>query len=66
LVNTVSTRKSDVSHSGRSFGRFAAACLYKAGREQGVWVTHRDIAKSGNVTPTTAWTHHQRFDELAV
>nr|WP_254270949.1 exodeoxyribonuclease VII large subunit [Halorussus aquaticus] len=45
---------------------FAAACLYKAGQEQGQWVTQRDVAETGNVTPTTVRTHHETLDELAV
>ncbi|MFW5956743.1 MAG: transcription initiation factor IIB [Halorhabdus sp.] len=38
---------------------FAAACLYKAGREEGRWLTQSDVAESGNVTPTTVRTHHE-------
>ncbi|MDF9748063.1 transcription initiation factor IIB [Natrinema salsiterrestre] len=45
---------------------FAAACLYKAGQEEGEWVTQRDVAESGNVTPTTVRTHYETLDELAV
>jgi transcription initiation factor TFIIB len=45
---------------------FAAACLYKAGQEQGKWVTQSDVAETGNVTPTTVRTHHETLDELAV
>jgi transcription initiation factor TFIIB len=45
---------------------FAAACLYKAGQEQGKWVTQSDVAETGNVTPTTVQTHHETLDELAV
>ncbi|QLH80006.1 transcription initiation factor IIB family protein [Halosimplex rubrum] len=45
---------------------FAAACLYKAGQEQGQWVTQSDVAEIGNVTPTTVRTHHETLDELAV
>nr|WP_235272193.1 hypothetical protein [Halanaeroarchaeum sulfurireducens] len=45
---------------------FAAACLYKAGQEQGQWVTQSDVAKIKNVTPTTDRTHHETLDELAV
>jgi len=44
----------------------AAACLYKAGQEQGQWVTQIDIAESGGVTPTTIRAHHETLDELAV
>ena len=42
---------------------FAAACLYKAGQEQGKWVTQSDVAESGNVTPTTVRTHHKTLEE---
>ncbi len=42
---------------------FAAACLYKAGQEQGQWVTQNDVAESGNVTPTTVRTHHETLAE---
>ena len=45
---------------------FAAACLYKAGQEQGKWVTQSDVAAAGNVTPTTVRTHHETLDELAI
>jgi len=45
---------------------FAAACLYKAGQEQGQWVTQSDVAESGGVTSTTIRTHHETLDELAV
>ncbi|WP_136591330.1 transcription initiation factor IIB [Salinigranum halophilum] len=45
---------------------FAAACLYKAGREEGRWLTQRDVAESGDVTPTTVRTHHETLNELAV
>ena len=45
---------------------FAAACLYKAGQEQGQWVTQSDVAESGGVTSTTIRTHHEKLDELAV
>jgi transcription initiation factor TFIIB len=45
---------------------FAAACLYKADREEGRWLTQRDVAESGDVTPTTVRTHHETLNELAV
>jgi transcription initiation factor TFIIB len=45
---------------------FAAACLYKAGREEGRWLTQRDVAESGDVTSTTVRTHHETLNELAV
>ncbi|MUV59392.1 transcription initiation factor IIB family protein [Halobacterium sp. CBA1126] len=42
---------------------FAAACLYKAGQEQGQWVTQSDVAETGNVTPTTVRTHYETLAE---
>jgi len=42
---------------------FAAACLYKAGHEQRQWVTQRDVAETGNVTPTTVRRHHETLEE---
>jgi transcription initiation factor TFIIB len=41
---------------------FAAACLHKVGQEQGQWMTQRDVAESGNVTPTTVRTHYETLD----
>jgi len=45
---------------------FAAACLYKACREEGRWLTQRDVAESGDVTPTTVRTHHETLEEQVV
>jgi len=45
---------------------FTAACLSKAGQEQGHWVTQSDVAETGSVTPTTIRTHHETLDELGV
>ncbi|SFP97580.1 transcription initiation factor TFIIB [Halolamina pelagica] len=45
---------------------FAAACLYKAGREEGRWLTQSDVAESGDVTSTTVRTHHETLNELAI
>ncbi|MFT4923139.1 MAG: transcription initiation factor TFIIB [Haloarculaceae archaeon] len=42
---------------------FAAACLYKAGQEQGQWVTQRAVAKVGNVTPTIVRAHYETVAE---
>jgi transcription initiation factor TFIIB len=42
---------------------FAAACLYSARQEQGKWVMQRDVAESGNVTPTTVRSHHETLEE---
>jgi transcription initiation factor TFIIB len=41
----------------------AAACLYKAGREEGRWLTQSEAAETGNVTPTTVRTHHEMLEE---
>jgi transcription initiation factor TFIIB len=45
---------------------FAAACLYKAGREDGRWLTQSDIAEVANVSAVTVRTHRDTLDELAV
>jgi len=45
---------------------FAAACLYKAGREQGRRLTQSDVAEVANVSPVTVRTHRDALDELAV
>lgn len=42
---------------------FAVACLHKAGEEQSKWVTQRDVAEFGNVTPTIVRTHHETLEE---
>ncbi|MEE6209471.1 transcription initiation factor IIB family protein [Salarchaeum sp. III] len=42
---------------------FAASCLYKAGQEQGKWVTQSSVAETGNVTPTAVRTHHETLAE---
>ncbi|OIB57319.1 transcription initiation factor IIB [Natrialba sp. SSL1] len=45
---------------------FAAACLYKAGREQGQLLTQSDVAEVANVSPVTVRTHQDALDELSV
>jgi transcription initiation factor TFIIB len=45
---------------------FAAACLYKAGREQGQWLTQSDVAAVANVSAVTVRTHRDTLDELTV
>jgi transcription initiation factor TFIIB len=45
---------------------FAAACLYKAGREQGRLLTQSDVAEVADVSPVTVRTHRDALDELAV
>ncbi len=42
---------------------FAAACLYKAGREEGRWLAQRTVAETGNVTPTTVRAHYETVAE---
>ena len=49
--------------TGVHLAGFAAACLYKAGQEQGQWVTQSDVAETGNVTQTTVRTHHETLEE---
>jgi len=44
----------------------AAACLYKAGREDGRWLTQSDVADVANVSVTTVRTHRDALDELTV
>ena len=45
---------------------FAAACLYKAGHEDGWCLTQSDVAEAANVSPVTVRTHRDALDELAV
>ena len=45
---------------------FAAACLYKAGREQGWLLTQSDVADVADVSVVTVRTHRDALDELAV
>ena len=45
---------------------FAAACLYKAGREQGRLLTQSDVAEVPNVSAVTVRTHRDALDELTV
>jgi transcription initiation factor TFIIB len=45
---------------------FAAACLYKVRQEHSQGVTQRDVAKAGNVTPTTVRTRHETVVEQVV
>ncbi|MDF9748539.1 transcription initiation factor IIB [Natrinema salsiterrestre] len=45
---------------------FAAACLYKAGREQGRWLTQSEVAAVASVSPVTVRTHRDALEELAV
>ena len=45
---------------------FAAACLYKAGHEQGQLFTQSAVAEAANVSIVTVRTHRNALDELAV
>ncbi|RLM62595.1 transcription initiation factor IIB family protein [Halorubrum sp. Atlit-26R] len=45
---------------------FAAACLYKAGLEQGWWLTQSDVAEVADISVVTVRTHRDTIDELAV
>jgi len=45
---------------------FAAACLYKAGHEQGQLFTQSEVAEVANVSAVTVRTHRDTLDELAV
>ncbi|CDK39176.1 transcription initiation factor IIB family protein [Halorubrum sp. AJ67] len=45
---------------------FAAACLYKAGLEQGRWLTQSDVAEVADVSVVTVQTHRDTLNELAV
>ncbi|UTF55937.1 transcription initiation factor IIB [Natronosalvus rutilus] len=45
---------------------FAAACLYKAGRDEGQWLTQTEVAEAANVTPSTIRSHQDSLAELAL
>jgi transcription initiation factor TFIIB len=45
---------------------FAAACLYKAGRENGRWLIQSDVADVADVSPVTVRTHRDTLNELVV
>jgi len=45
---------------------FAAACLYKAGREDRRWLTQSEIADVANVSVVTLRIHRDALNELAV
>ena len=42
---------------------FAAACLYKAGREEGRWLTQAEVAAAASVTATTIRSHQDTLEE---
>ncbi|TKX72436.1 transcription initiation factor IIB family protein [Halorubrum sp. GN11GM_10-3_MGM] len=52
--------------SGVKPSGFAAACLYKAGREEGRWLTQAEVAATASVTVTTIRSHRDTLDELVV
>jgi len=52
--------------SGVKPSGFAAACLYKAGREEGRWLTQAEVAATASVTATTIRSHRDTLDELVV
>lgn len=43
---------------------FAAACLYKAGREQAQFPTQSDVSDAANVSATTIRNHRDRLQQL--
>ncbi|WP_396614048.1 transcription initiation factor IIB family protein (plasmid) [Haloferax sp. S1W] len=52
--------------SGVKPSGFAAACLYKAGREEGQWLTQEEVAEVASVTATTIRSHRDTLNELAI
>ncbi len=42
---------------------FAAACLYKAGREQGRWLTQSETADVANASKATVRAHRDTLEE---
>ncbi|SFL64415.1 transcription initiation factor TFIIB [Halogranum rubrum] len=45
---------------------FAAACLYKAGREESQWLTQSEAADVANASKATVRTHRDTLDEQVV
>jgi transcription initiation factor TFIIB len=45
---------------------FAAACLYKAGREAGRWLTQSDVADIANISTATVRNHCDTLEEQVV
>jgi len=43
---------------------FAAACLYKAGREEGRWLTQSEVAEAANISTTTIRDHRDTLQQL--
>ncbi|WP_256403909.1 transcription initiation factor IIB [Halorubrum salinum] len=52
--------------SGVKPSGFAAACLYKAGREEGRWLTQAEVAEVASVTATTIRSHGDTLEEQIV
>ncbi|PGF13891.1 transcription initiation factor IIB [Natrinema sp. CBA1119] len=48
--------------SGVKLSGFAAACLYKAGREEGWWLTQAEGAAAASVTATTIRSHRDTLE----
>ena len=49
--------------SGVKPSGFAAACLYKAGLEEGRWLTQAEVAVAASVTATTIRSHRDTLEE---
>jgi transcription initiation factor TFIIB len=45
---------------------FAAACLYRAGRDAGRHLTQSEVAAAANVSATTIRNHRDALDEVTV
>lgn len=43
---------------------FAAACLYKAGREQGRWLSQTEAADVANISTTTIRNHRDVLQQI--
>ncbi|MFC6734448.1 transcription initiation factor IIB family protein [Haladaptatus sp. DYSN1] len=52
--------------SGVKPSGFAAACLYKAGRKEGQWLTQAEVAEVASVTASTIRSHRDTLNELAI
>ena len=50
--------------TGVRLARFAAACLYTAGREEGRWLTQSEAADVANVSTTTIQNHRGTLQQL--
>ncbi len=43
---------------------FTAACLHKAGREEGRWLTQSEAAEAANISQSTVRTHRDTLQQL--